>query len=224
MRSAPSLSADLLTLAIPDCPNPCPPLQVGQKTPFPELYVFRGPAQADGYDWYLAATAPEDALYTEYLGWVAGGDESGPWLRFHEPTCPPPPVELSDITYSALSRFEAVACFGGQPLTVRGWYVELPPDADVNGDCPEEPAWLLCGFGYHMLRPEPGAYYGDGNNLPMQVDPLSSVQMPARGSWALVTGMFDHPASHACGTDAENQIAAQMQCRMEFVVTAASSG
>jgi hypothetical protein len=75
-----------------------------------------------------------------------------------------------------------------------------------------------------MLRPEPSGYYGDGNNLPMKVDQSSAVHMPPRGSWVLITGMFDHLAAQACGTDAEDQITIRMQCRMDFVVTAASPG
>jgi hypothetical protein len=220
MRTGPSLDAAVLTLAIADCPPPCVPLQVGQETEYPELYLLDGPVQADGYAWYLAATTSEQAIFPEYVGWVAAGDESGPWLVLHEPDCPQPPIELSDLTYQSLSRFVAIACFGGQALTVGGWYVELPADAEV-GECPVEPGWLVCGFGYHMLRPQPSGFYGDANHLPMKVDPASSAQMPPRGNWVLVTGMFDHPSAQACGTDAQDQVAFRLQCRMEFVVTSA---
>lgn len=221
VRVGPSTGAAVMTLAIADCPDPCAPLQVGQGTPYPELYLLDGPVQADGFDWYLAATAPEDAIFPEYIGWVAAGDASGAWLVLHAPDCPQAPIELTDITYAGLSRFKAIACFGRQPLTVRGWYVELPADAEVNGDCSAEPAWLVCGFGYHMLRPQPSGYYGDANGLPMKVDPSSSVLMPARGQWVSVTGMFDHPAAQSCGTDALDQVAFRLQCRMEFVVSEA---
>ena len=219
VRVAPSIDARVITLAIADCPDPCAPLQVGQGTPYPELYLLDGPVQADGFDWYLAATAPEDAIFPEYIGWVAAGDTSGDWLVLHAPDCPPAPIKLTDITY-ALSRFKAIACFGRQPLTVRGWYVKLPADAEVNGVCPVEPGWLLCGYGYHMLRPQPSDFYGDANNLPMKVDP-TSVAMPPRPNWVSVTGMFDHPSAQSCGTDAEDQVAFRLGCRMEFVVTEA---
>jgi hypothetical protein len=221
MRDEPSIHGAVITEAIADCPAPCTPLQVGQATPYPELYLLDGPVQADGYAWYLAATTTEDSISPEYIGWVAAGDESGPWLVLHEPECPQPPIELSDITYQGLSRFEAIACFSGQDLTVRGWYVALPADAEPPGECSAQPAWLVCGWGYHMLRPQPSGYYGDANNLPMKVDPASNVNMPPRGNWVVVTGMFDHPAAEACGTDAQDQVAFRLQCRMEFVVTAA---
>jgi hypothetical protein len=151
---------------------------------------------------------------------VAAGDESGPWLVLHGPDCPQPPIELTDLTYQSLSRWVAIACFSGQELTVGGWYVALPSDAEPNGECSVGPAWLVCGFGYHMLRPQVSGYYGDANSLPMKVDP-ALVQMPPRGSWVLVTGMFDHPAAQACGSDDPEQVAFTLMCRMEFVVTAA---
>jgi hypothetical protein len=221
MRVEPSINADLIRLAVADCPSPCAPLQVGQQTQYPELYLLDGPVEADGYAWYLAATASDFSLFTEYVGWVAAGDETGPWLMLHAPDCPQPPIELSDLTQPSLTRFEAVACFGGREVTVRGWYVELPADAEPPGQCSAQPAWIVCGWGYHLLRPQPSGYYGDANNLPMKVDPSSSVLMPARGSWVSVTGMFDHPAAQACGTDALDQVAFRLHCRMEFVVTSA---
>lgn len=218
MRLEPSLAAGLVPAP---CPDTCGDVQVGTDTPYAELYLLDGPVQADGYAWYLAAAVTETSLYAEVIGWVAAGDEAGPWLVAHEADCPPSPIELSDLTYANLSRFEAIACFGGQPLTVRGWYVDLPSDAETTGDCSAEPAWLVCGFGYHMLRPQPSGWAGDANNLPLKVDPASDVEMPPRGSWILVTGMFDHPGADACGTDAEEDLSFRLMCRMEFVVTAA---
>jgi len=221
MRLEPGLDADVVREFIADCPPPCFPLQVGSDTRYSELYLLDGPVQADGYAWYLAATVSEYALTTEYIGWVAAGDEDGAWLVPHEPDCPQPPIELSDLTYPSLSRFEAIACFGGEALTVRGWYVDLPADAEPPGQCANEPAWLVCGWGYHMLRPQPSGWYGGGNNLPMKVDPASNIQMPPRGNWVLVTGMWDHPGAQACGSDAQEDVAFRLTCRMEFVVTSA---
>lgn len=217
MRLEPSLAADLVPAP---CPDTCGYVQVGTDTPYPELYLLDGPVQADGYAWYLAATVTETSLFAESIGWVAAGDEAGPWLVPHEADCPPPPIELSDLTYANLSRFEAIACFGGQALTVRGWYVDLPSDAET-GDCSAEPAWLVCGFGYHMLRPQPSDWAGDANHLQLKVDPASNAQMPPRGNWVLVTGMFDHPGAQSCGSDAEDDLAFRLMCRMEFVVTSA---
>jgi hypothetical protein len=45
--------------------------------------------------------------------------------------------------------------------------------------------------------------------------------MPPRGNWVDVTGMFDHPSAQLCGTDAEEDVAFRLMCRMQFVVTAA---
>jgi len=221
MRLGPDLGADVVEAFYADCPSPCLPLQVGTDTPYREVYLLDGPVLADGYAWYLAATVSDGALFTEYVGWVAAGDETGAWLLPREADCPPPPIELSDLTYAHLSRFEAIACFSGQQLTVRGWYVNPPADAEPPGVCTAEPAWLVCGWGYHMLRPQPSGWYGDANHLPMKVDQASNVQMPPPGNWVLVTGMFDHPGAQACGSDSEADAAFRLMCRMEFVVTSA---
>jgi hypothetical protein len=219
VRLEPSLNAGYVPVFIADAPAPYPPVQVGRATRYTELYLLDGPVKADDYAWYLAAVLSEDSLFAEYIGWVAAGDEAGAWLVPLEPDCPQPPIELTDLFYASLSRFEAIACFGGQELTVRGWYVQLPADAEPPGDCSSQPAWLVCGWGYHMLRPQPSDYYGDANNLPMKV--ASNVLMPPRGNWVWVTGMFDHPGAQACGSDAQEDVASRLMCRMEFVVTSA---
>jgi hypothetical protein len=218
MRLGPSLDAEVIPTQCFDS-APCAPLQVGWDTLYSELYLLDGPVHADGYAWYFAATVQENEA--EYIGWVAAGDKTGAWLVPHEPECPQSPIELSDLTYPKLSRFGAIACFGGQELTVRGWYVELPDDAELHGQCDTQPGWLICGYGYHMLTPQPSTYYGTADFLPLKVDPASLVQMPSRGSWVVVTGMFDHPAAQACGTDAQEDLDFRLRCRMEFVVTSA---
>lgn len=221
MRRQPGLKGDLVTAFCYDSPSPCAPLQLGGNAPYSELYLLDGPVQADGYAWYLGATVSPNALTTEYIGWVAAGDESGPWLVSQEPDCPQHPIHLSDLIVANLSRFEAIACFGGEELAVRGWYVDLPADAEPPGQCSAEPAWLVCGWGYHMLRPQPSGWYGDANNLHMKVDPASNVQRPPRGNWVTVTGMFDHPAAQDCGSSAQQDASFRLMCRMEFVITSA---
>lgn len=221
MRLGPALDADVMEAFYADCPSPCLPLQIGTDTPYREVYLLDGPVPADGYAWYLAATVSKDAIFPEYVGWVAAGDANGAWLVPGEADCPTPPIELGDLTYASLSRFDAIACFGGRELTVRGWYVDLPSDAEPPGVCTAEPAWLVCGWGYHMLRLQPSGWYGDASHLQMKVDPASNLQMPPRGNWVLLTGMFDHPGAQACGSDSEADAAFRLMCRMEFVVTSA---
>lgn len=221
MREEPGLDAQLVRELIADCQEPCPPLRLGEGTLYLELYLLDGPVEADGYAWYLAATVTESAHYAEYIGWVAAGDAGGNWLEPRDPECPQAPLEIGDISLGGgFSRFDAIACFGGQEVTVRGWYVDLPADAEDPGDCAAEPAWLVCGYGYHMLRPEPSEWYGDANNLQTKVDPASGVQMPPRGSWVEITGMWDHPAAQGCLSEGQASPGLTLICRMEFVVTA----
>lgn len=140
------------------------------------------------------------------IGWVAAGDADDAWLLADEPQCPEPPIELSDVSYQALGRFEAIACLGGQQLTLRGWIPECEP---VGSDC------------IYSLRPQRSGYYGGSEGLAVQ--PAPGVVMPERSQWIEVTGMFDHPSADSCGTSGNllTSEAEHMQCRFEFVVISA---
>jgi hypothetical protein len=151
------------------------------------------------------------------MGWVAAGDAEDAWLAPARTACPDDPVELADVTMSAMSRLRAIDCLGGRELTLRGYYVAPPPGESGGGECAGEPAWLVCSFGWHGLRTLEAEWAGDANHLGLHLHPdLGS--MPPRPGWIEVTGQFDHPAASEC---AEGHPASVLACRMAFVVTSA---
>ena len=229
MRQEPGLTSEPVMdtdSCMGDNPNPnCAlPFVVGTESGFVELYVFDGPVETDGYEWYLAATEmhteTRGSTYPDGVGWVAAGDDADAWLVSATRSCPSQPVEMADVTYLSLTRLEMLHCFGRQELTLRGWYPDLPPgEAEPTNyleACRAERGWLACYSIFDTLRPEPGSWAGNVDYLQFLVDPDAGVAMPARSQWVEVTGSFDHPAADACGN-----VAAQLICRSEFVIRSA---
>jgi hypothetical protein len=204
-------------------PNCVQPFMLGTVTGYVQLYLFDGPVEADGYAWYLAATemhTPERAsVYPEAVGWVAAGDSEDAWLVADERTCPAQPVELAEITSLVMTRLERLYCFGSEPLTVRGWYPDLPPGeserspADLEA-CRAENGWPACGSLYDLLRPEESEWAGDAHYLDFVLDPSAGITMPGRSGWIEITGSFDHPASSECVG-----VSGVLNCRATFVVS-----
>jgi hypothetical protein len=91
-----------------------------------QLFVLEAPVQASGYEWYRVvpispAQAPE--------GWIASGSRDGvPWLETGSVTCPAAPTTVAAV--AALSSGQALACFGGEPITVRGKLVHCQCEID----------------------------------------------------------------------------------------------
>ena len=221
MREAPGLAAEVLREPLfGDYPpgTEFPPVTVGRNAAWTRVYLLDGPVAADGFEWYLAAQAAEAPSSSGFVGWVAAGDAEDAWLVPSAVACPDDPVQLADVTMSAMSRLEAINCLGGRDLTLRGYYVAPPPGEPEDGECVGEPAWLVCSFGWHGLRPLEAAWAGDANHLPLHLHPDLG-RMPPRPGWVEVTGQFDHPAAANCG---EGGPAADLGCRMEFVVTGAA--
>lgn len=228
MRREPGLTGEPLMnhdncIDNPD-PNCAQPFAIGTESGYVELYVFDGPIEVDGFEWYLAATEMHTettgSIYPKGVGWVAAGDDIDAWLVSASRSCPSQPVELPDITYVSMTRLELLHCFGQQALTLRGWYPELPPgetESAVDREaCRADRGWLPCYSIFDILRPEQGSWAGDADYLQFVVDPDASVAMPARPQWVKVTGSFDHPAATTCG-----DVAAVLICRSEFVVSSA---
>jgi len=82
------------------------------------LYVFDGPVEADGYDWYQVMPSILEYLPTPYgVGWVAAAGKDGePWIGPATPACPAPTLE----SVASLSGLGALACFGGSDLSLEG--------------------------------------------------------------------------------------------------------
>ena len=228
MRQEPGLTGEPLMnhdtcIDNPD-PNCARPFLIGTESGFLELYVYDGPVEADGYEWYLAATEMHTevraSMFPDAVGWVAAGDGVDAWLVAASRSCPSEPVELADVTLLSMTRLEMLHCFGRQALTLRGWYPELPPgegdpDAALE-ECRADRAWLLCYSVFDMLRPEPADWAGNADYLPFVLDPGAGVTVPGRPQWVELTGSFDHPASTDCG-----DAALVLVCRSSFVVSSA---
>lgn len=215
VREAPGLSSAALPLCLADAPPPCGEVMIGQRAGYPLVYLLDGPAEADGYEWYLVATEGERSQYPQHVGWAAAGDADDAWLVRRDVPCPRAPLELGDVTLAAISPLVALHCLGGVELTLRGYYTDPPPGEPLDGDCVSEPGWLVCNIGARMLRVVEGPWEGDADNLWLHVHPDMG-EMPPRPGWIEVTGQFDHPEADACAGATQ-----QLHCRIAFVVTAA---
>lgn len=225
IRTGPGLDAPQVVEHLADNPVPIE-VVVGLTRGREHLFIVDGPVQADGLAWYQVGvmnTEVEQATGPLFVGWVASGDGTDPWL-VPEDLCPPAgPVELADLTYAYLDTTWAIqiGCFGDQVLTLRGWFPLLPPELeiayDTDGSCFAEPAFLICGPANKDIRTVEMSFYDprSAERLPFTVDPAAGVGLPARGQWIEITGAFDHPAAQQCGSDA----GAILDCRAVFVVT-----
>jgi len=216
VRSAPGVDSPPLLSFCVDVPTGCPPAVIGREAFITVVYVLDGPTEADGYAWYLIATERDGSLDPDYVGWVAAGDADDAWLVHREASCPEAPVELADVTFAGITRLTALHCLSGQEITLRGYYTEPPPGEPLTGDCPEQPGWLVCTFGGHILRTVEGTWAGDANHLQLHLHPDLG-PMQSRPGWIELTGQFDHPAALECAPGLE------LFCRMNFVVTSARS-
>ena len=230
IREEPGLDGELLIDASQciDVPSPCePPFVLGTESGFRWVYLFDGPISADGYDWYLAATemntAERSSTYPEAIGWVAAGDGEDAWLAADERSCPDAPYELRDVTNLVLTKLEMVHCLGGQQLTLRGWYPDLPPGETeptaFMQECLGRSPWLLCNSIYDLIRPDEAPWAGDADYVDFVIDPDAGVTMPERGQWVTITGTYDHPDAASCG-----EASAVLMCRMVFAISAAEPG
>jgi hypothetical protein len=224
LRTEAGLDAPQVVEFVPDGGNV--EVVIGRTSGRDQVYIADGPVQADGVAWYeVAVMNSESEQSTEplFVGWVASGDETDPWL-VSEDFCPPAgPVELADLTYAQLDSTWAVhlGCFSDQVLTLSGWFPVLPPDWEIpydsDGSCFAEPGFLQCGSFNKDIRTSEMSFYDsrNGDRLNFTVDPASDVELPSRGQWIEITGAFDHPASQQCGPETGRILV----CRAVFVVT-----
>jgi hypothetical protein len=163
-----------------------------------------------------------------WFGWAAAGDLDGtPWLEGASLVCPESPMNMVTL---ALARgpYERLACSGNRPITIRGWWPELPPDG-LGGACAgaDHPSgWLFCqNINYDSIVIDEGEGFG-GVGLPINLDPEGGVTMPARGQWVEVEAHFDDPAAGGCdeaasmGNEVVNRDQVVLSCRAQLVVDA----
>jgi hypothetical protein len=210
----------------------------GDGTP---AYVVAGPVLADGYEWYQLAglgippnsgcvTPPPEALdeCPNWLGWVAGREEGGAyWIEPTSLVCPESPMNMETLAV-ARGSVERLACHGDRPITVRGWWPELPDG--LGGACAgaDHPSgWLYCQNINHgsLLVDETEPFGGLG--LTVNLDPDAGVTMPERGQWIEIDGHFDDPAAQGCdeaaasGGDTDDPDRIVLTCRTHLVVDSA---
>lgn len=219
VRTAPGRQSDFVIQPCTGHGGPCPILLLGPNTEYESVYLIDGPVLADGYEWYLAAV--DAGMFVEHVGWVPAGDSAGPWLVPAAAPCPDEPIELADVTYSAISRAALLACVGGRELTLRGWFPEPPqPEAGNDVCAPIDGRESFCDFGFAMLRPLEAEWAGDANHFPWLGDTAAGLSVPPRGAWITIRGRFDHPASAECF---DGDPYAVFLCRLDFVVTSISA-
>lgn len=218
VKREPGRQSEFTTQICFDTGGPCPPLLFGPDTEYESVYLIDGPVEADGYVWYQAATNTANSSYPQYVGWIPVGDEAGPWVVPAETDCPDEPIELSDVTNTAISRLELLVCVGGRELTLRGWQ-PAPPEAGTTTCQPLDGRESFCTFGYTMLRPIEAAWAGDGNALEWIGETAADLSEPPRNAWVTIRGQFDHPASSGCY---EGEAQSVLLCRLDFVVTSIS--
>jgi len=225
LRTGPGLDAPQVLEHLADNPEPIE-VVVGRTSGREQVYIADGPVPADGLAWYQVGvmnTENEQSTGPLYVGWVASGDGTDPWLIPEDPCSPAGPVELADLTYAQIDSAWAIhlGCFGDQVLTLRGWFPLLPPEFeipyDTDGSCFAEPAFLLCSPYNKDIRTAEMSFFDPRNRerLNFTVDPAAGVGLPARGQWIEITGAFDHPASQQCSPDAGGILV----CRAVFVAT-----
>lgn len=193
-----------------------------------ESLVVEGPEMVDGLEWYLVsglglppasgcATGPDSTNpYTcaLWLGWAARAAADGStWLEETDPECADPSGPLDDVAFQP--RYLNIACYGNEPLTLRGYHLATPGIVDCPG-VPEDLLWLGCVGPLNQLVSAPDATIG----LEMAIRPDAS--WPADLGELRVTGHFDDPESAACAYGDEPQMAV-LTCRSQFVVDSAES-
>lgn len=225
VRSAPAVSETSTILE--------PLLEPGTK-----LYVVDGPVGASGYAWYQVLTfsgdlTPAGGGVDETAvegGWVAAADKNGePWVQAFRPDCAPAPTSVNDLLM--LDGVTALACFGGQPLTLAARMLDCRSSPELQsqmyceadtGSPAYSPGWFDRTFAF--LVPEAGSFDQD-SMLDLHLDPLGSYPAPMPyGVPVDVTGQYDHPAASACTVyHYFKEDTPSVQCRTVFAVTAVAS-
>ena len=209
-------------------------------------FVVDGPTDADGFSWYLVSGLglppntgcsgpPETDPYNcpIWFGWVAAGEAGEPWLADRPPEeCPQPPHTAESIGIGHTS-IERLGCLGPEPITFRGWWPEIPDDAELGGACAgaDQPSgWLLCQqINYNVILADEAQDFS-GPGVRISIDPASDAAMPERGTWVEVRAHLDHPAAqgcdeaaHAAGETDRADALIVLECRAELVLDSAQA-
>lgn len=196
-----------------------------------ESLVVDGPEVADGLEWYLISglgipngsgciTGPDPTNpYTcpVWLGWAAHAAADGtPWLEEVEPECADPAGSLD--RFAIQPRYLYIACYGDEPLTLRGHLLAQPgiPLEDPCPAVPQEQRWLGCVWPTFQLV----SAANTGLGLVMTLGPGAG--LPGDVGEIVVEGHFDDPAAAEC-TFGDEPGRSVLDCRAQFVVTSQGS-
>lgn len=185
-----------------------------------ERLRISGPLMIDGARWYsLASEERGMAGYVEL-------DPTAGTVELEPVSCPTGAVDLA--TMVEMTPWGRLSCFGDRKLTLEGREM-VGFGGHRTGSY--EPEWLNGFLGEFALDG------GDGGGFFVRVEPgtVDTARPPATdevGALLRVTGHFNHPASTECrstgisigepdGLTADMEdIAAELECREQFVVTA----
>jgi hypothetical protein len=138
------------------------------KAPKGAVFVFRdAPVKANGFEWYFGYQAVASGGKLPDLpaalasgidplaGWIAAGTSDSPYLAPLAPRCPVS-VDLENV--QAMLDSERVACFGSNPIELRGTYGCGGCGGANAGEY--TPSWLADPLAYHFLSIEPSSQIG----------------------------------------------------------------
>jgi hypothetical protein len=199
---------------------------LGTITSGSQSLVVDGPELADGLEWYLISglgipngsgcvTGPDPTnpfTCPVWLGWAARAAADGtPWLEEVEPECADPAGSLD--AFVSQPRYLYIACYGDEPLTLRGYLLAQPgvPLEDPCPAIPEEQRWLGCVLPTFQLV----SAANTGLGLVMTLGPGGG--LPGDGGEIVVEGHFDDPAATEC-TFGDEPGRSVLECRSQFVV------
>jgi len=179
------------------------------------LFVLGGPTAASGYDWWEVVPT-WFAIDGQSHGWVAGASREGePWIQPAGIDCPPTPVDLAAL--KELTDGMALACFSGQPITIRARLVDC--QCDITGPR-THPGWLGLGSEVLLVDPSETRPPPPQDWYLLHLDPDAGVSAVPVNQVVDVTGIFDHPDATECRYDGDEEPSAVVACRSAFAVTA----
>lgn len=212
----------------------------------PEALVPAAWSSPDGSAWTSLGISPDafggmvgPELAWGSAGWVGLGTDAGhdtvwrsadgaDWELAGGPAAPQEqPPDCSRVPSASVLGLgylgaDAVDCFGGESLTVRGWVPDL---VGFDGCClsDSEPEWLNGPFPTTWLT---SGEVDDRRTLPLYVPPGVEASSLTLHRWVEVTGHFHDAAAEQCRSiptasfphRLESQASVREACRTRFVV------
>jgi hypothetical protein len=220
VRTRPSVDAPLLVQQVSqDGGSGQNIIRVGERSKRTKVFLIEGPVLADGKRWWrMSPTVDADgdlgSAPSFVMGWIAQGGDGSPWIVPDDP-CPSRPVEVGSLIQTTASWAIGLGCFGGEQLTVRGWYAGQPPGSG-GYPCDSQPPFLCDTASIFPVQRGWGP--GNENRFDFYFDRTRTL-MPNGTGWVSVTGMFDALIAGTCPPDED---LGDLNCRWFFVASQVS--